>query len=52
MGVHPVRAFLAVLAWGATVYFLAVGIEIPGAWWAIVGVVSTHYFEGLKRESG
>jgi len=44
MKIHPVRAVLAVAAWGATIYFLAVDISMPDAWWAIVGAVSVFYF--------
>jgi len=42
--IHPIRAALAVGAWGATIYFLAANIVIPDAWWAIVATVSTFYF--------
>ena len=41
---HPIRAALAIGAWGATIYFLASSIVIPDAWWAIVATVSTFYF--------
>lgn len=47
--IHPIRAALALVAWGATVYFLLVGIDIPDAWWAIVGGISVFYFTGTKE---
>lgn len=43
--VHPIRAILAVTGWFATVGFLATGIEMPEAWWAMLGVVSVFYFK-------
>lgn len=44
MAIHPIRAALAVAAWGATIYMLVVGIPPPDAWWAIVSGVSVFYF--------
>ncbi len=44
--IHPIRASLAVGAWGATIYFLIVGVSVPDAWWAVVAMISTFYFTG------
>lgn len=44
--VHPVRAALAVVTMVATVAMLFLAVEIPDAWWAIVGAVGMHYFDG------
>lgn len=44
MNIHPVRAALALIAWIPTVYCVVMGIDIPDAWWAIVGGVSVFYF--------
>ena len=44
MKIHPIRATLALSSWIATIYFLAVGIELPEVWWALVTGVSVFYF--------
>lgn len=47
---HPVRGLLAVSSWLATIYFLAVGIIIPDAWWAIVAGINVFYFIDSKEK--
>lgn len=46
MKIHPIRAALAISAWGATIYFITVGITLSEAWWALVGGISVFYFTG------
>jgi len=49
MRLHPVRATLAITAWLATIYFVAVGVELAEAWWALVGAISVVYFTGSQE---
>jgi len=39
-----VRPTLAISAWGATIIFMILKIEIPEAWWALIGSITTFYF--------
>ncbi len=45
-----VRPTLAISAWLATIGFLAAGIAVPDAWWALVAAVSTFYFVQRAQE--
>jgi len=45
-----VRPTLAISGWLATIYFLAAGIAIPDAWWAIVAAFSAYYFAARSFE--
>lgn len=47
--VHPIRATLAMVTWLATIYFMAVGLVIPDAWWVAFGGVSVYYFTGTHE---
>jgi len=49
--IHPVRATLAISSWFATIGFLAFGIAIPDAWWAIVSGINVFYFVASKEGS-
>lgn len=49
MGIHPVRASLALIAWLITGYMMVVNIPIVDAWWAIVGMVSAFYFMEVTK---
>lgn len=44
--VHPIRAILAGVTVFATVALLFLRMDIPDAWWALVGAVGMHYFDG------
>lgn len=45
-----VRPFLAISCWAATIAFLATGINVPDAWWALVAAISTFYFVHRHEE--
>jgi hypothetical protein len=45
-----VRPFLAISCWAATIAFLAAGMDVPEAWWALVAAVSTFYFVQRHEE--
>ena len=45
-----VRPTLAISGWLATIYFLAAGIAIPDAWWAIVAGINVFYFVQRQQE--
>ena len=44
MGIHPVRAGIAIAVVAATIYFMIVGVAVVDAWWAILGSVVAFYF--------
>ena len=45
-----VRPTLAVSSWIATIIFLRYGVEIPDAWWALLGAITTFYFVNRHDE--
>ena len=45
-----VRPVLAISSWFATIGFLATGILIPDAWWALVAGINTFYFVQRSAE--
>ena len=44
MKLHPIRATLAIIAWGIVTYCLVAGTEIPGELWGIAGSITGFYF--------
>jgi len=45
-----VRPTLAISSWIATIIFLATGVNIPEAWWALIAAISTFYFVHRHQE--
>ena len=47
--IHPIRATLALVSLGATIYMLIASIAIPDAWWIIVTALALFYVESIGK---